>query len=54
LTLMGLGWFTHGFAIGDPVVSYPNLILMPCSMTVAWKAWISHRITVREATTVRS
>ena len=54
LTLMGLGWFTHGYAIGDPVVSYPNLILMPCSMIVAWKAWISHRITVREATTVRS
>ena len=51
LSLMGLGWFTHGYAIGDPVVSYPNLILIPCAMIIAWKAWRSRNAAVREAAT---
>jgi hypothetical protein len=42
LATMGVGWFTYGLTIGDPVVSYPNLVLVPCSSYIAWKAWRSH------------
>jgi uncharacterized protein with PQ loop repeat len=42
LATMGVGWFTYGLTIGDPVVSYPNLVLIPCSSFIAWKAWRSH------------
>ncbi|MFZ9707322.1 MAG: PQ-loop domain-containing transporter [Ilumatobacteraceae bacterium] len=42
LATMGTGWFVYGLTIGDPVVSYPNLILVPCSSYIAWKAWRSH------------
>lgn len=49
LTLMGLGWFTHGYLIDDPVVSYPNLVLMPCALFIAWKSWSSHRHSVHDA-----
>ena len=42
LATMGVSWFTYGLTIGDPVVSYPNLVLIPCSSFIAWKAWRSH------------
>ena len=41
LASMGIGWFTYGLSIGDPVVSYPNLVLIPCASYIAWKAWRS-------------
>ncbi len=46
LAMMGIGWFTYGLTIGDPVVSYPNLVLIPCSSFIAWKAWRSHHVAV--------
>ncbi|MEY4401949.1 MAG: hypothetical protein RL072_1814 [Actinomycetota bacterium] len=46
LAAMGVGWFTYGLTIGDPVVSYPNLVLIPCASFIAWKAWHSHLATV--------
>jgi uncharacterized protein with PQ loop repeat len=60
LATMGVGWFTYGLTIGDPVVSYPNLVLIPCSSYIAWKAWRSHHhsmsqrnVTVAEAEPAR-
>jgi len=60
LAMMGIGWFTYGLTIGDPVVSYPNLVLIPCSSYIAWKAWRSHHhsmsqrnVTVAEAEPAR-
>lgn len=60
LATMGVGWFTYGLTIGDPVVSYPNLVLVPCSSYIAWKAWRSHHhsmsqrnVTVAEAEPAR-
>ena len=60
LAMMGIGWFTYGLTIGDPVVSYPNLVLIPCSSFIAWKAWRSHHhsmsqrnVTVAEAEPAR-
>lgn len=44
LALMGLGWFTYGLTVGDPVVSYPNLVLVPCAAFIAWKSWSSHHV----------
>lgn len=46
LAAMGVGWFTYGLTIGDPVVSYPNLVLIPCSSFIAWRAWRSHLATI--------
>ena len=46
LATMGVGWFTYGLMIGDPVVAYPNLVLIPCSSFIAWKAWRSHYASV--------
>jgi uncharacterized protein with PQ loop repeat len=43
LAAMGSGWFAYGLSIGDPVVSYPNLILIPCASYIAWRAWVSRR-----------
>jgi uncharacterized protein with PQ loop repeat len=43
LASMGTGWFTYGLTIGDPVVSYPNLVLIPSASFIAWKAWYSRR-----------
>lgn len=42
LATMGTGWFVYGLSIGDPVVSYPNLILIPSATYIAWRAWASH------------
>jgi len=42
LAAMGSGWFVYGLSIGDPVVSYPNLILIPSASYIAWRAWSSH------------
>ncbi|NBP18081.1 MAG: PQ-loop repeat-containing protein [Actinobacteria bacterium] len=44
LASMGAGWFTYGLSIGDPVVSYPNLVLIPSASYIAWKAWRSHHV----------
>ena len=41
LASMGAGWFVYGLSIGDPVVSYPNLVLVPSASYVAWRAWRS-------------
>ncbi|NDH45106.1 MAG: hypothetical protein EBY04_01845, partial [Actinobacteria bacterium] len=48
LASMGAGWFTYGLSIGDPVVSYPNLVLIPSASYIAWKAWRSHHVPQRE------
>jgi MtN3 and saliva related transmembrane protein len=44
LVSMGCAWGLHGYLIDDPVVAYPNLILMPSASYVAWRAWQSHRM----------
>ena len=44
LAAMGSGWFVYGLSIGDPVVSYPNLILIPSASYIAWRAWSSHHV----------
>jgi len=44
LAAMGSGWFIYGLSIGDPIVSYPNLILVPSASFIAWRAWSSHRV----------
>ena len=44
LVSMGCAWGVHGYLISDPVVSYPNLILIPCASYIAWRAWRSHRM----------
>lgn len=41
LASMGAEWFVYGLSIGDPVVSYPNLVLVPSASYVAWRAWRS-------------
>jgi len=41
LASMGAGWFVYGLSIGDPVVSYPNLVLVPSASYIAWRAWQS-------------
>lgn len=41
LATMGAGWFVYGLSIGDPVVSYPNLVLVPSASFIAWRAWRS-------------
>ena len=38
LATMGTGWFVYGLSIGDPVVSYPNLVLVPSASFIAWRA----------------
>lgn len=38
LATMGSGWFVYGLSIGDPVVSYPNLVLVPSASYIAWRA----------------
>ncbi len=43
LASMSLGWFTHGILIDDAIVSYPNLLLAPSALFIAWKAWSSQR-----------
>ena len=43
LATMSLGWFTHGMLIGDAIVSYPNFLLAPSALFIAWKAWSSQR-----------
>ncbi len=43
LVSMSLGWFTHGILIDDAIVSYPNLLLAPSALFIAWKAWSSQR-----------
>lgn len=43
LAAMGTSWFTYGLSIGDPVVSYPNLVLIPSATYVAVRAYISRR-----------
>jgi len=43
LALMGSCWFVYGISIGDPVVSYPNLLMVPSATFIAWKAWSSHQ-----------
>lgn len=48
LASMGTGWFTYGLTIGDPVVSYPNLVLIPSASYIAWKAWYSRRYLQRQ------
>lgn len=42
LATMGSGWFVYGLSIDDPVVSYPNLILIPSAAYIAWRAYGSH------------
>lgn len=49
LTSMGIGWFLYGLAIDDPVVSYPNLVLIPSASFIAWRAWSSHRASLSQA-----
>ncbi len=49
LTSMSVGWFTHGMLIGDAIVSYPNLVLIPSASFIAWKAWSSQRHAARTA-----
>lgn len=44
LAAMGSGWFVYGLSIGDPVVSYPNLLLIPSASYIAWRAWSSHHV----------
>jgi MtN3 and saliva related transmembrane protein len=44
LVSMGCAWGIHGYLIGDPVVSYPNLVLIPSASYIAWRAWQSHRM----------
>lgn len=41
LASMGGGWFVYGLSVGDPAVSYPNLVLVPCASYIAWRAWRS-------------
>ena len=43
LATMSLGWFTHGMLIDDAIVSYPNFLLAPSALFIAWKAWSSQR-----------
>lgn len=43
LVSMGCAWGIHGYLIDDPVVGYPNLILIPSASYIAWRAWQSHR-----------
>jgi uncharacterized protein with PQ loop repeat len=49
LAAMGTSWFLYGLAIDDPVVSYPNLVLIPSASFVAWRAWSSHRASLSQA-----
>ncbi len=44
LVSMGCAWCIHGLLINDPVVAYPNLILIPSASYIAWRAWQSHRM----------
>lgn len=44
LATMGSGWFVYGLSIGDPVVSYPNLVLVPSASFIAWRAYSSRRV----------
>lgn len=43
LATMSLGWFTHGMLIDDAIVAYPNFLLAPSALFIAWKAWSSQR-----------
>lgn len=43
LATMSLGWFTHGMLIDDAIVTYPNFLLAPSALFIAWKAWSSQR-----------
>lgn len=45
LATMGTGWFVYGLSIGDPVVSYPNLVLVPSASYIAWRAYSSRATT---------
>jgi len=54
LASMGAGWFTYGLSIGDPVVSYPNLVLIPSASYIAWKAWRSHHVSQREPSAMQA
>jgi len=49
LASMGTSWFLYGLAIDDPVVSYPNLVLIPSASFIAWRAWSSHRASLSRA-----
>jgi uncharacterized protein with PQ loop repeat len=49
LASMGTSWFLYGLAIDDPVVSYPNLVLIPSASFIAWRAWSSHRASLSQA-----
>jgi uncharacterized protein with PQ loop repeat len=49
LAAMGTSWFLYGLAIDDPVVSYPNLVLIPSASFIAWRAWSSHRASLSQA-----
>jgi len=49
LASMGTGWFVYGLSIGDPVVSYPNLVLVPSASYIAWRAWQSHHAQISVA-----
>lgn len=44
LVSMGCAWGIHGLLIDDPVVAYPNLILIPSASYIAWRARQSHRV----------
>jgi uncharacterized protein with PQ loop repeat len=49
LAAMGTSWFLYGLAIDDPVVSYPNLVLIPSASFIAWRSWSSHRASLSQA-----
>ena len=50
LAAMGTGWFVYGLSIGDPVVSYPNLVLIPSASYIAARAYGSRRALERMVT----
>lgn len=41
-------WMAYGIAIGDALVTFPNVLVIPCSAIIVARAWASQRRTTRD------
>lgn len=49
MVVNGVAWTLYGIAIGDLLVSFPNLILVPCALMISAKALVYQRRKSRES-----
>jgi uncharacterized protein with PQ loop repeat len=41
LCATAIGWFIYGLEVAEPLYVYPNGILVPCTLAIALRAWLT-------------